>query len=213
MRSWRAAAASAGPGSTRTAGAVCAARSTSASVDPAQRAGACERGRVQLQFQRPLARRRGNARALAGGGRRQYRRCSRWRSEHRRRRRDRRYRWRCRSGGGHWCRRLRPGLGADQRKRRTDRKPFVAGLNQNFFEYAVDERLHIDVGLVGLDNGDDVAALDCSPGRFSHATTLPAVMSAPSRGMQEFRHGYQQARTALTWSPAAAMPPAPAAGA
>ena len=45
------------------------------------------------------------------------------------------------------------------------------------------ERLDLDVGLVGLDLGDDVAALDGSPSFFSHWMTLPVSMASESLGM------------------------------
>jgi hypothetical protein len=175
-------------------GGAVAARSTSARSPPL-RTGAGERASIDAQLQRALARRRRNARALACGGSlrhcRLYR-CGRCRYSRNGGDRDRHGR----NGGGRKRRRKRRrrharlgcAFGAYQRERRSDGKPFVTGLDQDFFQHAGDERLDVDVGLVGLDDGDDFAALDPFPRPLQPLHHLAGGHVGAQPGHEEFGH-------------------------
>ncbi len=62
---------------------------------------------------------------------------------------------------------------------------FCAGRDEHPLDHAVVEDLDLDLGLVGVDHGDDVAARARGrPGCTRHSRIVPASMSAPSDGIR-----------------------------
>ncbi len=93
-------------------------------------------------------------------------------SPRRRVRRRTGHRLRCRSGG--------------RRQRGEDRahRHLRARLDDERVDDAVVEALHLHRRLRGVDDRDDVAAVDGSPGCTSHSSSVPSVMSAPREGIR-----------------------------
>ncbi len=79
--------------------------------------------------------------------------------------------------------RARLSLAADDGERRPDREPSFPA-RQEALDHAAREDLDLDVGLVGLDDGDDVAALDLvTRAPSASGSACPAPMSAPRIGI------------------------------